>query len=263
MSSTPVALVRRLTAALALGACSLTPALAAADSGGAPSPDALADKLVVDGRPMPVQSVGSTPMAGIYEVQLDSGETFYTDRSGEYLLVGSLYHNNGKRLVNLTEQAQNQQRHEAVSAIPDSETVVFRPAGEVRAVLTVFTDTTCPYCQKLHHEVPELNRRGIEVRYLAFPRAGLQGEGARELRRVWCSDNRSEAFTAAIDGDTGQGSASCDSPVAKQYRLGQQLGIQGTPAIIFPDGRMVPGYLPVDRLIGMIDQQQQADADNG
>ncbi|QEL12884.1 DsbC family protein [Kushneria phosphatilytica] len=240
----------------------MTPALAATDSS-APTPADLSDKLVVNGQKMPVQSIGSTPMEGIFEVQLDSGETFYTDRSGQYLLVGSLYHNNGKRLVNLTEQAQNQQRHKAIMDIPDSEAVVFKPAGKVHSVLTVFTDTTCPYCQKLHHEVPELNKRGIEVRYLAFPRAGLHGEGARELRRVWCSDNRSEAFTAAIDGDLDQSSDDCDAPIAKQYQLGQQLGVQGTPAIVFPDGRMVPGYLPVDRLTAMINQESDSSSDSG
>jgi thiol:disulfide interchange protein DsbC len=35
--------------------------------------------------------------------------------------------------------------------------------------------------------------------------------------------------------------------------LAGKLGINGTPAIIFPDGRVVPGYMPADSLIKELD----------
>jgi len=100
--------------------------------------------------------------------------------------------------------------------------------------------------------VPELNERGIAVHYLAFPRAGMGSGAANTLQQVWCSDNRSEAMNQAKEGQTIAAEASCDNPVADQYALGQALGVQGTPAIILPDGQMVPGFVPPERLVAML-----------
>ncbi|WP_170140586.1 DsbC family protein [Kushneria indalinina] len=215
-------------------------------------PENLTERLVVNGQSMPVRAVEESPLPGLYEVQLESGQTLYSNGEGKYLLVGDLYRNDDGQMVNLTEQKQQQHRVDLLKQVPDEDTVVFRPAGEVKAVINVFTDTTCPYCRKFHEEVPELNKHGIEVRYLAFPRAGMEGEGARELSRVWCSDNRSEAMTRAKQGKKLKGTASCDTPIESQFALGKQMAIQGTPALILPNGRMIPGYVPVDRLVNML-----------
>ncbi|SPJ34109.1 DsbC family protein [Kushneria phyllosphaerae] len=250
MSISPAFSFRSFLTGVLLAGAVLAPAAQADD---ADVPGDLADHLIVNGQSMPVRAVEASPLPGLYEVQLEGGQTLYSDRDGKYLLVGDLYRNDSGQMVNLTEQKQQQHRVELLKQVSDKDTVVFRPAGEVKAVINVFTDTTCPYCRKFHEEVPELNKRGIEVRYLAFPRAGMQGEGARELGQVWCNDNRSEALTQAMKGKKLKGTSSCDTPIESQFALGKQMAIQGTPALILPDGRMIPGYVPVDRLVGMLD----------
>lgn len=216
--------------------------------------DDLRDKLVVNGQPLPVESLASSPIDGLYEVRLTSGESFFTDIDGKHLIVGEMYRNDGdKGLVNLSEQKANGERLELLAEVSEDDMVIFRPAGEVKAVISVFTDTTCPYCRKLHQEVPELNARGIEVRYLAFPRGGMRSQGARELAQVWCADNPTEAMNQIKnEGEVPKQAASCEAPVQSQYQLGTRMGVQGTPAIVMPDGQMVPGYLPVERLATML-----------
>lgn len=211
----------------------------------------LAERLSVRGESMPVESVTATPLEGFFEVRLDNGETFYSDSSGRFFLVGDLYENADQGLVNLTEQARNAERAERLAMIPEAERVIFRGA-ESRAVVSVFTDTTCPYCVRLHEEVPALNERGIEVHYLAFPRGGMGAQGARELQQVWCDANPSEAMSRVKGGESLEGPADCDNPVEAQYHLGMELGVQGTPAIVLPDGRLVPGYVPAERLAAML-----------
>ncbi|MCY1242011.1 Thiol:disulfide interchange protein DsbC [compost metagenome] len=105
----------------------------------------------------------------------------------------------------------------------------------------MFTDTTCPYCQKLHAEVPELNKRGIEVRYLAFPRQGPGSSGDQQLQSIWCAKDRQAAINDMFHEKEVK-SAKCDNPVDKQFELGQMVGVQGTPAIILANGQMLPGY---------------------
>ncbi|WP_447554202.1 DsbC family protein [Vreelandella sp. EE22] len=216
------------------------------------APPALTERLEVNGQPMPVEQVTETPMEGIYQVRLESGESFYANADGSYFLVGDLYQNADQGLVNLTEQAKNQQRMDALAAVPESERFVYRGVDEPQATVVVFTDPTCPYCERLHETVPELNERGIAVHYLAFPRAGMESDAAATLEKAWCSDNRSEAMTRAQQRQSLSGSVDCDNPVAEQYELGMALGVQGTPAIILPDGQMVPGFVPPDRLVGML-----------
>lgn len=212
----------------------------------------LAERLQVNGQPMPVESVKETPMAGIFQVRLETGEAFYSDANGAFFLVGDLYENTERGLVNLTEQSRNAERAERLAGVPESERVIFRGTGETRAEVVVFTDTTCPYCRQLHDEVPRLNELGIEVHYLAFPRTGMNAQGARTLEQIWCADNPTEAMNAAKRQEALTNGTDCDNPVEAQYHLGLALGVQGTPAIILPDGRLVPGYVPAERLADML-----------
>lgn len=213
---------------------------------------ALKEGLTINGEPVPVTSVEQTPLEGIFEVRLESGETLYSDARGEHFVVGNLFANRDDGLINLTQQAQDAIRAERLAKVPKEDKVVFRGEQSPKAILQVFTDTTCPYCRKLHEEVPELNDMGIEVQYLAFPRSGLNSEGARLMQQIWCAPNPSEAMSAAKRGEPLDVEPDCDNPVAEQYHLGRELGVQGTPAIVFPDGRMVPGYVPAARLAAML-----------
>lgn len=214
--------------------------------------DRLADSLVIEGRRLPVEAVSQAPIDGLFEVRLESGDTFYTTVEGDYLLVGDLFENSDDGMINLTEQKRNGERAQRLAEIGPDQRVTFRGTEEPKATLTIFTDTTCPYCTKLHEEVPALNEMGIQVDYLAFPRGGMSSPGARELQQVWCADNPSEAMSAIKRGDSIESDASCDNPVAEQYHLGMELGVRGTPAIVMPDGQMVPGYVPAERLAGML-----------
>ncbi|GHC24765.1 Thiol:disulfide interchange protein DsbC [Aidingimonas halophila] len=215
-------------------------------------PDALLEDIEVNGEPMPVESVRDTPLPDIYHVRLENGETFYSDSEGKHFLVGDLYRNGEDGLVNLSEQGRNEERAARIATVPESERVIFRGVHDTKARVTVFTDATCPYCRKFHEEVPRLNEMGIAVHYLAFPRGGLSSEGGRELRQIWCADNRTEAMNAAKRDEALPDTEDCDNPVEDQYHLGMDIGVEGTPAIVLPDGRLVPGYVPAERLADML-----------
>ena len=218
----------------------------------APTAETLAERLAVNGEPMPVESVSETPLDNIYEVRLKSGETFYSDAEGSHFILGDLFANGEDGLVNLTQQARNTERAKRLAQVPDDQRIIYRGEETPKATVQVFTDVTCPYCRKFHEEVPRLNDMGIEVQYLAFPRSGLGSEGARYLAQAWCAENPSEALSAAKRGESLKNAPDCDNPVIDQYHLGLELGVQGTPAIVLPDGRLVPGYVPAERLAGML-----------
>lgn len=195
---------------------------------------------------LPIESIAESAMPGLYQIQLEGGRQLYASADGQFLLQGYLFQLRDGQAVNLTEQAESRAIARQIEALPASEMVVF-PAKDIKTHITVFTDTDCGYCQKLHSEVPELNRRGVEVRYVAFPRQGVGSHGYDTLVSVWCAKDRRAAMNQA-KARQDVDAARCDNPVARQYEMGQRMGVQGTPAIILENGQMIPGYQPAPQL---------------
>lgn len=214
-------------------------------------PDGL-KQLSIGGEKVNVATAEPAPVAGLYRVRLESGEAFYADASGHYMMTGNLYENTSSGLLNLTRQQEAREHKTLVEKISAENAVTYKPAGKVRAVIRVFTDSTCPYCQKLHAEIGELNRQGVEVRYQMFPRTGPNSASAQTLAAVLCSRQPSptEALSAAMRNEKLHNSGKeCMGKVADQFALGQKLGVKGTPAIFLENGEQLDGYLPAPQLL--------------
>ncbi|HWK50203.1 MAG TPA: DsbC family protein [Steroidobacter sp.] len=197
---------------------------------------------------MKVDDVRSSPMAGIYEVQM-GGEVAYISADGRFLIAGDMYEIDSR--TNVTETGRQKSRVQALSKLDEKDMIVFKPQ-KVKYTITVFTDVECGYCRKLHSEIAQLNDRGVQVRYLAYPRAGPGTEDWAKMEAVWCSMDRKKAITDAKAGKAVK-AQQCAAPVAKQFRLGEQLGVRGTPAIFTESGEYIGGYLAPDQMIGRLD----------
>jgi len=194
------------------------------------------------------KSVANSSVPGLLQVQTDRG-LFFMSENRQFLLEGSVYDLKNKQLLN--EEIMKDFRKKEVATYDDS--VIEFKAPDEKYVIHVFTDSSCGYCRKLHSEMPELNKLGITVRYLAYPRAGMQSPTADELQSIWCAKDPKQALTDAKAGKAVK-QASCSNKIAQQYQLGQSFGVNGTPAIILPNGRMVPGYQPAASLLNTLKQ---------
>ena len=198
-----------------------------------------------------IDDISESTIPGLYEIRTNSQETIFASEDANYVVVGELFRLDKDRVVNVSEERRAADRVVRLQAIPDGELISYEPAGETKASIYVFTDIDCPYCRKLHAEVPDLNAMGIEVNYLAFPRSG-PGTPSFNKAVSWCAEDPQQALTQAKSGRTIPGK-SCSSPVAEHFRLGADLGVTGTPAIILEDGSMIRGYLPKERLARALD----------
>lgn len=201
---------------------------------------------------MPYSQVSETPIKGVYQVTVDDGAFLFITADGNYLISGELYQNSADGLVNLSENERKGIRAELLKEVDMSEMIVFAPEGETKAILNVFTDVDCGYCRKLHQEVPELNSKGVEVRYLAFPRSGPVGPSYMKIASAWCALNPKQALTELKAGKTIETNVCDGNPVAKQFELGEKMGVRGTPALVLMDGTMIPGYQPAANLVEML-----------
>ncbi len=200
----------------------------------------------------PVPPAVESPVKGIYQTRLGANIGYLTE-DGRYIFMGQLI--DLQTGANLTETAKRSAVRDILATVAMKDKVIYPASGDEKAVLTVFTDTTCPYCRKLHQEVPELNKAGISVHYLPFPRGGSAGPGYESLKQVWCARDRQQAMNIAKQLSEGElPSADCDeaSMVDRGYDLGNRVGVTGTPALFKSDGRKIEGYVPYQRLIPMV-----------
>jgi thiol:disulfide interchange protein DsbC len=234
-----------LLASALLTASLLTAPAKAADQ----APEAVIAAKIQQARPdLQVERVQASVASGLYEVTLQGGAVLYATENGDFFVLGDLYSVNIDGLTNLSELERDVARKELIASVKREDMIVFSPEGEVRSSVTVFTDVDCFYCQKLHREVPALNKAGIEVRYLAYPRAGVGSESYRKIASAWCADNPQQAMTALKSRQQIQENVCPGNPVADQYLLGQKAGVRGTPAMVLESGEMVPGYMSAEDL---------------
>lgn len=191
-----------------------------------------------------VGEVSETPIDGLYQFNVGT-EVYYLSEDGQYLFQGELIDLDTRQ--NLSEIHRESARKALLDTIDTKDMIVFPAEGERKHVVSVFTDIDCGYCRMLHNHMQDYNKLGIEVRYLAFPRAGIGSEAYQKAVNVWCAADRQKAMTDAKLGREVK-SKSCDDPIEQQYNLGVAMGVRGTPALVLESGALVPGFMTPEHL---------------
>lgn len=190
----------------------------------------------------------SRAVPGWYELA-HGMQLLYISADGKHLFVGDVV--DLERRTNLTRAWRERAALRAIEAVSEENMIVIGPAN-ARRTITVFTDVDCPYCAKLHREVPELVAAGVKVRYLLYPRAGLDSATFERSVAVWCAADRARAVDVAKSGGALD-MKTCPNPVARHYELGRALQIRGTPTIYLDNGKVLTGYVPSARLLAILD----------
>ena len=205
-----------------------------------------------------VEDVRPSPIAGLYEVR--SGiEVGYVSTDGRFYVDGDVFDMVSKQ--NLTEDVRKKGRLALLAGVRDEDAIIFAPKSGTQHTVTVFTDVDCVHCRRMHSEIGELNKLGVRVRYLMFPRGGPGSDSWKQAQAVWCSSDRRDALTRAKRGEKIAG-GKCESPVAAQYELGRKLGISGTPGIVTESGEYLAGYANAAYLAAYLEDPVAAAAAN-
>ncbi|HET7921716.1 MAG TPA: DsbC family protein [Gammaproteobacteria bacterium] len=192
--------------------------------------------------------VAAGPIPGLYRVRLGP-QVAYVSADGRYLVRGDIVDIRSGN--NLSAKARAQARLDYLKRFTPADMIVFAPR-KVRRTITVLTDIDCGYCRLLEHDRPALNRLGIAVHYLFFPRDGVGSASWDKAEAVWCARDRKTAFTAAMRGETMPAGKCNTAPLAEGYRFAHLLGLDGTPAIITDEGQLIDGYLPLAALTDVL-----------
>ena len=182
-----------------------------------------------------------SPIPGVAQVSIGP-QVYYVTDDGRYLISGDIIDIAQHR--NLTEAGRAKARLAAIDALGEDKMIIYAPQNKPLYTISVFTDVDCEFCRRLHKDIPTLNKMGIEIRYMFFPRAGVGSSSWQKAIDVWCSPDRRKALTEAKAGEPMKARQCGKTPIAEEYRLGERIGVNGTPTIVTENGDIIPGYLP-------------------
>ena len=218
-----------------------------------PEMSALREKLAKRVPNLAESELRETPVDGLYELSRGMAMGYVT-ADGRYLLEGDLIDLATGRQI--TEERRRGARKKVLDDA--AERSITFGGDDTKHMVTVFTDIDCGYCRKLHSEIDQYLDAGIGIRYLLYPRSGQNSASYRKAVATWCSEDRKEALTRAKQGKD-PGTRSCDHPVDQHLLVGRQLGLRGTPMMVLPNGEVVQGYVPADRLAARLDSEPEQD----
>ena len=178
-------------------------------------------------------------------------QIYYATNDGKYLIVGNVINLNTKESI--TENTKMNQRLSIIDSIDMKNYMIFKPK-KTDHILTIFTDTSCPYCQKLHNEIPDLLENNIEIRYVLFSRNGNDVDAYQQLVSAWCSADKVDALEDLFAGDILDDISNCENPIARNFDYAGSLSVEGTPTIFLEDGRIIPGYQNYENILAFINK---------
>jgi len=190
-----------------------------------------------------ISHVAKSSYFGLYEVMLDDN-LVYTDPAAAYVFVGSMYDTATKQ--NLTEARSRKLNRVAVDKLP-YDLAFKRVKGDGSRKLVIFSDADCPFCHRLESEIKGLDN--VTIYTFLFPIDQLHPNAAQKSKQIWCSADKAKAWDAFFaSGKLPDNKGDCGDPVARTQALGKSLKINATPTLVFADGTMIPGALPLPQI---------------
>jgi thiol:disulfide interchange protein DsbC len=190
-----------------------------------------------------VDEVTKTPIPGIYEFRVGT-EVFYTDEQGNYVIEGHVI--DTRTRVNLTQARIDKLTQIDVSKLPLKDAIVWKQ-GTGERKLVVFADPNCGYCKRFERDLN--NVKDVTVYTFLYPILG--GDSPEKAKNIWCAKDNTKVWRDwMLDGTTPPKTmGQCDiGALNRNAEMGRKYKINGTPAIVFEDGKRVPGAMNAEQI---------------
>jgi thiol:disulfide interchange protein DsbC len=190
-----------------------------------------------------VDSVAKTSyLGGLYEV-IAGGHVLYTDENATAFVEGTMF--DTKSMKNVTGQSLKKYYAQQYAKLP-FEQAVKTVRGNGKRTMVTFEDPNCGYCKKLAHEITKLDNLTVYTFLLPI----LSPDSEEKSKNIWCAADRGKAWSDwMLEGvKPTAAKAGCPWNRDAMAALGQKFSVNGTPAMLFSDGELIPGYLPAPEL---------------
>ena len=193
-----------------------------------------------------IEAVAKTPYLGLYEVRLD-GEILYTDEKINYIFSGNII--DAKNMQNITEKRLRDLTAIKWENLP-LDAAVKTVRGNGKRSLAVFSDPNCPYCKRFEKDLAKVD----DLTIYTFLYPILSQDSHDKSRAVWCSADRSKAWSDLMLNGAVPTATRCDTPIEKTLALGRKYRVTGTPTLVFANGERVPGAISAEQVEKLLAQ---------
>ncbi|CAN5741620.1 DsbC family protein [soil metagenome] len=190
-----------------------------------------------------IDEVTKTQIPGVYELRMGT-ELLYTDEKGEYLIEGHII--DTKTRVNLTDARLDKLTAIDFASLPMKDAIVWKQGTGARK-LAIFADPNCGYCKRFEKELQSV--KDVTVYTFLIPILG--GDSPEKTRNIWCAKDNTTAWRDWMLNGTApaRSMGQCDTgALARNVAMSKKFRVNGTPALVFEDGKRVPGALSSDQV---------------
>lgn len=206
-----------------------------------------------------INYVGKTQFPGMYIVFLENySVSILTDKNAKFFMTGNYVDSLNNK--NLTEEIKEKYQKIDISQIDKNDAIVDKK-GNGKNIIYIMTDANCGFCQKLEKEtISQLKNVTIYSLPVSILQPGRDMD--KKVKTVLCK-NESEQSKLWSDllinkkGDIGNIDCKKANVLESNTQLMSKLKLNGTPTIIFPNGKFVPGWAPADILQKKIEENQK------
>jgi thiol:disulfide interchange protein DsbC len=190
-----------------------------------------------------IDEITKFSIPGLFELRAGT-DVFYTDENGDHLFRGHII--DTKTRTNLTEERIAKLNVINFSTLPLKDALMWKKGSGTRKIV-VFADPNCGYCKKFERELQQI--KDITVYTFLYPILGPDSH--KKSRNIWCAKDSSKVWSdwmlrdknPAVIGDK------CDaSLLQRNLALGEKYRIDGTPGIVFEDGKLVAGAMEREQI---------------
>ena len=189
-----------------------------------------------------IDEVTKTAIPGIYELRIGT-DILYTDEQGQHLIEGQLI--DTRTRANLTDARVAKLTAIDFKNIPLKDALVWKQGTGARKMV-VFSDPNCGYCKKFERDL--LAVKDVTVYTFLYPILGA--DSTEKSKAIWCAKDSTKAYRDwMLKGTPATDSAQCDTSVLQRnVAFGRKHRINGTPGIVFEDGKHVPGAIGAEQI---------------
>ena len=141
-----------------------------------------------------------------------------------------------------------------VTSIPLKDAIIL---GDPKAPhkIIVFDDPQCPFCQKLHPEMEHIvmTRKDVAFFIKMFP---LQSHpnSYEKAKTIICTKS-AKLLAQSLAGQPLPPPVCETDQVEQNIKLGEKLHIHSTPTLIFPSGKVFPGFKSADAILSILEKK--------
>ena len=196
-------------------------------------------------------AITKIPYGGLYQVVVNGNNIIYTDEKGQVGLVGNLLDLKSK--ANLTQQEKDKISVVDFSRLPFDKAIV-RVKGNGTRKLALFSDPECPYCQGLEKELENVN--DVTIYTFLLPLTDLHPDALRKAQLIWCAKDRAKAWNDMLlsKQEPKDSNTECATPIKEISEIATKNFINGTPGIVFSNGKLLFGNQPHEMITSLLDE---------